>query len=117
MLAFMAILCEFAELCGGVGVCFCFAVDLVRAVVTSLAGGVSGTNGPFVDGSGTNAVFYATRGVAVDATGNLYVADQGNQRIRKASAIVGGATVMRSDWSCKFFYRCPCVFVCACGFM
>jgi prepilin-type N-terminal cleavage/methylation domain-containing protein len=49
-------------------------------VVSTLAG--SGTPG-FADGSGTSAQFYNPYGVAVDASGTVYVADRDNSRIRK----------------------------------
>jgi sugar lactone lactonase YvrE len=48
-------------------------------VVTTIAGSAAG----YLDGVGAAAQFFSTRGVAVDAAGNLYVADQGNHRIRK----------------------------------
>lgn len=48
-------------------------------VVTTLAG--SGTSG-FVNGTGTAASFFRPMGVAVDASGNVYVADTGNRAIR-----------------------------------
>jgi hypothetical protein len=52
--------------------------------VTTLAGlaGVSGS----VDGTGTAARFFAPRGVAVDTSGNVYVADTGNGTIRKITS-------------------------------
>lgn len=34
------------------------------------------------DGNGTGALFYSPRGIAVDGSGNLYVADTGNNAIR-----------------------------------
>jgi sugar lactone lactonase YvrE len=47
--------------------------------VTTLAGSVtSGSN----DGQGTAASFYAPTGVAINSLGNIYVTDQGNNRIR-----------------------------------
>jgi len=48
--------------------------------VTTLAG--SGITG-YADGQGTGATFGAPLGVAVDSSGNVYVADHGNHRIRK----------------------------------
>ena len=52
-------------------------------VVTTLAGkvGISGST----DGTGTNAGFYGPHGVAVDRVGNVYVADSGNDTIRKVT--------------------------------
>ncbi len=59
-------------------------------MVTTIAGGVSGATGTYVVGSGSNAGFDRPWGVAVDASGNVFVADFGNHRIRKVAA--GGGT-------------------------
>ncbi|MBW4888361.1 hypothetical protein KXQ82_01480 [Mucilaginibacter sp. HMF5004] len=49
-------------------------------MVTTLAGrGYTG----YADGAGASAVFNLPAGVAVDAAGNVYVADRGNNMIRK----------------------------------
>jgi len=60
--------------------------DRIRALrpdgsVTTLAGGVEG----FQDGQGAAARFNTPSGLALDATGNLYVADTGNHAIRKVT--------------------------------
>ena len=48
-------------------------------VVTTFAGSTEG----FADGPGTTAKFESPRGVAVDSSGNVYVTDENNHRIRK----------------------------------
>jgi sugar lactone lactonase YvrE len=60
-------------------------------VVSTLAG-LPGAQG-HADGAGTTARFVTPWGVAVDAAGNLYVADQGDQAIRKISPDGGVTTV------------------------
>ncbi|MBO9542534.1 IPT/TIG domain-containing protein [bacterium] len=57
---------------------------VTNGVITTVAGngasGFSGNGGP-----ATSAKLYYPQGVAVDATGNLYIADTNNQRIRKVT--------------------------------
>lgn len=52
-------------------------------VVTTLAGSTQGS----VDGTGTNARFYRPWGIAVDSSGNVYVGDYGNWKIRKITPL------------------------------
>ena len=59
--------------------------------VTTLAG--TGTEG-FADGPGTNAQFNNPYGVAVAPNGTVYVADQGNQRIRAINPTTGQVTTL-----------------------
>ncbi len=61
--------------------------------VSTLAG--SGTYG-FADGPGVSAMFFGPNGVAVDASGNVYVADNGNQRIRKIDSAGNVSTLAGS---------------------
>jgi sugar lactone lactonase YvrE len=58
--------------------------------VSTLAG--SGIRG-FQDGDGANARFNQPVGLAVDPTGNIFVADSGNHRIRKISQTGAVSTV------------------------
>lgn len=51
-------------------------------VVSTMAG--NGTQG-YLDGPGSSAEFNGVSGIAVDSSGNVYVADSGNNRIRKVS--------------------------------
>jgi sugar lactone lactonase YvrE len=52
-------------------------------VVSTIAGVVDYGNSGFNDGTGTNAQFFFPWGVAVDSATNLYVADRGNELMRK----------------------------------
>lgn len=51
-------------------------------VVTTLAGSGTAT---FADGTGVSASFYEPSGVVIDPTGNVYVSDKKNNRIRRVT--------------------------------
>jgi hypothetical protein len=70
------------------------AVD--TGVITTVAGngtpGYSGDGGP-----ATSASLEGPNGVAVDANGNLFIADSGNHRIRKVAADTGVITTIAGN--------------------
>jgi streptogramin lyase len=79
------------------------ADDTIDLLTPATAGGVTawnvtviaGTTGiaGYADGPGAGATFNAPGGIALDAAGNLYVADSGNSTIRMlAPATAGGVT-------------------------
>jgi DNA-binding beta-propeller fold protein YncE len=61
-------------------------VDGTTGIITTVAGnGIYGFSGD--GGAATSASLYNPNGVAVDAAGNLLVADTGNNRIRQVSGL------------------------------
>src|ERR1700752_2131332 len=62
--------------------CFLFLGELKAQTIITVAGnGVQGYSGD--GGFAINAQLYAPSGIAVDAMGNVYIADEGNSRVRK----------------------------------
>ncbi|MEI8095328.1 MAG: immunoglobulin-like domain-containing protein, partial [Spirochaetales bacterium] len=64
-------------------------------VVTTLAGG--GNSSSNVDGTGASATFANPRGIAIDSSDNLYVADYTGNRIRKVTP--AGVVTTLAGWA------------------
>jgi uncharacterized protein YjiK len=71
-------------------------VNLATGVITTVAGnGVSGFSGD--NGPATAAKLNGVEGLAVDAAGNLYIADAGNKRIREVNLSSGLITTVAGN--------------------
>jgi streptogramin lyase len=74
-------------------------VDAVTGVISTVAG--NGTNGFSGDsGPATSAALSSPAGVAVDGAGNLFIADQGNYRVRRVDAATQVITTVAGGASC-----------------
>jgi hypothetical protein len=79
-------------------------------IITTVAGSgiyafIGGGGGGDFSGDGgpaTSARLFTPTGVAVDAAGNVYIADQGNQRIRKVEAATGFISTIAGDGNVGF---------------
>jgi sugar lactone lactonase YvrE len=75
-------------------------VNLTTTIITTLAGtGSPSFNG---DGSATAANLALPRGLTQDASGNLYLADTANQRIRRIDATTGQITTIAGQGTQTF---------------
>ncbi len=70
-------------------------VTAATGIITTIAGRGSGFSGD--GGPSTAASLYYPEDVAVDALGNLYIADSGNYRIRKIVAVTGIITTVAGN--------------------
>jgi hypothetical protein len=68
-------------------------------VITVVGGGASGTLSGSNNGIGSNALFNGTRAGAVDAYGNIFVADGNNHKIRAIFPNLTVITVAGGGWS------------------
>ncbi len=77
-------------------------IDAATGIITTVAGsgivGFAGDGGPAI-----YAQFEFAAGVAVDGLGNIFVADNGNNRIRRIDAITGIITTVAGDDDHAFF--------------
>src|SRR5438445_557628 len=76
-------------------------VAAATGIITTVAG--NGSPGFAGDGgAATSASLFRPTGVALDASGNLYVADQDNYRVRKVAAATGIITTVAGNGSPTF---------------
>ena len=72
-------------------------IDLSTGTITTIAGspaaGFSGDGGP-----AANAMLNAPSGLAFDKAGNLFIADSGNQRVRRVDAQTGLIVTIAGQW-------------------
>ena len=68
-----------------------FAAAHAQPLLITTVAGYAGKGS--TDGTGSGALFYNPQGVAVDAAGNVYVADSGNNTIRMISRAAVVTTV------------------------
>lgn len=71
------------DLSGNVYVCEFYASRVFKITSSGVVGLLAGSSPGYVDGNGSNAKFNNPNGIAVDSSGNVYVADNTNNRIRK----------------------------------
>jgi len=81
----------------------CFTRDTVHGPIVFCRGGFAGDGG-----SAAKAQLSLPMGVAVDKSGNLFVSDNGNFRVRRVDAMTGNITTVAGD--------SPCRVVCVGGF-
>jgi len=76
-------------------------IDATTGIITTIAGtGTQGFSGDTI--AATSAQIALPHGLTVDATGNLYLADMGNHRIRRIDATTGLITTVAGDGTQSF---------------
>jgi large repetitive protein len=76
-------------------------VDAVTGVITTVAGGpTSGFSGD--GGPAPSALLNVPVGLAIDAAGDIYIADSGNNRIRRVDAVTGIITTVAGNGTAAF---------------
>ena len=74
-------------------------VDHATGIITTVAGyGTADNSGD--GGPATNAELNRPQGLAVDKSGNLFIADTGNNRIRRVDKTTGFITTVAGDGTC-----------------
>jgi alpha-tubulin suppressor-like RCC1 family protein/sugar lactone lactonase YvrE len=71
-------------------------VTMATGIITTVAGGGSGS-GPGDGGPATAAVFGYVAGLALDGSGDLFIADHNDHRVRRIDAVTGIITTVAGD--------------------
>lgn len=72
-------------------------IDMTAGTVSDFAGSISG----YSDGQGTGARFNQPSGLSIDSNNNIYVADYGNERVRKISSTGAVTTIAGTGSQCS----------------
>jgi sugar lactone lactonase YvrE len=72
-------------------------IDMTAGTVSDFAGSTSG----YLDGQGTGARFNQPSGLSIDSNNNIYVADYGNERVRKISSTGAVTTIAGTGSQCS----------------
>ncbi len=75
-------------------------VDALTGIITSVAGG--GSSGLGDGGPATSALLNVPVGLAIDASGDIFLADSGNNRIRRVDAVTGIITTVAGNGTAGF---------------
>ena len=67
-------------------------IDHITGIITTIVGSVRGFSGD--GGPARNAELNSPLGLAIDASGNLFIADSGNSRVRRVDALNGIITTI-----------------------
>jgi sugar lactone lactonase YvrE len=78
-------------------------VDIITGKISTVAGGGDPPNPPGDNLLATEASLAGTGGIALDAEGNLFIADTGNHRIRKVDARTKKITTVAGDGRAGYF--------------
>jgi sugar lactone lactonase YvrE len=78
-------------------------IDMTTGIITTIAGtGIAGYSGD--NGNAQFAQFFAPNDVAFDAQGNLFVADYGNNRVRRIDAVTNVVTTFAGNGALTGFH-------------
>jgi hypothetical protein len=84
---------------GAVAIAALAAANLFAApTVQTLGGGASGSHSGYANGETLNALFNSPKGLALDSSGDLFIADYGNNAIREITDLSGTGNGVTETW-------------------